>query len=156
MSFPSVAGRLQRPLNILIVDDSAMTRAMLKRVTQLSGVPIAQILEAGSAREALAVLECEPVDVLFTDIDMPEMSGADLLREVNSRAACDHILRIVISSDGSTARRAELGELKVRGSVEKPFRPEMVREVLGELIGAVSWTIGSRRADRHRGPVGLV
>lgn len=125
------------PLNILIVDDSAMMRAMLKRVTQLSGVPIAQILEAGNGKEALAVLESQPVDVLFTDINMPEMNGAELLRHVNERPEWDRILRVVVSTDGSTARRVELSALKVRCCVEKPFRPEIVRDVLCELIGSV-------------------
>ena len=129
---------VQKPLNILIVDDSAMMRAMLKRVTQLSGVPIAQILEASNGREALAVLEAHPVDVLFTDINMPEMNGVELLRQVNQRPDWQAILRVVVSTDGSTARRVELSSLKVRCCVEKPFRPEMVRDVLSELIGSVS------------------
>ncbi len=123
-------------LNILIVDDSAMMRAMLKRVTQLSGIPIATTLEASNGKEALGVLEANPVDVLFTDINMPEMNGAELLKAVNDRPEWDHVLRVVVSTDGSTARRVELSALKVRCCVEKPFRPEVVRDVLSELISS--------------------
>ncbi|MGC4081248.1 MAG: response regulator [Vicinamibacterales bacterium] len=124
------------PLTILIVDDSQMMRAMLKRVTSLSGVPIGRTLEAGNGREALAVLEAEKIDVLFTDINMPEMNGAELLQAVNGRPEWDRIMRIVVSTDGSTARRVELSALKVRTCIEKPFRPEVVRDVLCELVGA--------------------
>ena len=126
------------PLTILIVDDSQMMRAMLKRVTNLSGVPIGRTLEAGNGREALAVLESEKVDVLFTDINMPEMNGAELLQAVNARPEWDRLMRIVVSTDGSTARRVELSALKVRTCIEKPFRPEVVRDVLCELVGAAS------------------
>lgn len=122
-----------RPLNILIVDDSAMMRAMIKRVTGLCGVPIGNIFEAGNGREAIAVLERESVDALFTDINMPVMTGTELLREVEQDGRWPHLLRVIISTDGSAARRAEADELHVSLYVEKPFRPEVMRDVLSEL-----------------------
>ena len=122
-----------RPLNILIVDDSAMMRAMIKRVTSLCGVPIGNIFEAGNGREAIAVLERESVDALFTDINMPVMTGTELLREVEHDGRWPHLLRVIISTDGSAARRAEAEELHVSLYVEKPFRPEVMRDVLSEL-----------------------
>ena len=122
-----------RPLNILIVDDSAMMRAMIKRVTGLCGVPIGNIFEAGNGREAIAVLERESVDALFTDINMPVMTGTELLREIEQDGRWPHLLRVIISTDGSAARRAEAEELHVSLYVEKPFRPEVMRDVLSEL-----------------------
>ena len=122
-----------RPLNILIVDDSAMMRAMIKRVTGLCGVPIGNIFEAGNGREAIAVLEREKVDALFTDINMPVMTGTELLREIEQDGRWPHLLRVIISTGGSAARRAEADELHVSLYVEKPFRPEVMRDVLSEL-----------------------
>ena len=46
-----------RPLNILIVDDSAMMRAMIKRVVGMTDVPVGEVYEAGNGEEALRVLE---------------------------------------------------------------------------------------------------
>jgi two-component system, chemotaxis family, chemotaxis protein CheY len=60
-----------RPLNLLIVDDSAMMRAMIKRVTALCGVALGTIYEAANGREAITVLERERIDARFTDINMP-------------------------------------------------------------------------------------
>ena len=57
MSEQATGAGSSRPLNILIVDDSAMMRVMIKRVTGLCGVPIGEIFEAGNGREAIAVLE---------------------------------------------------------------------------------------------------
>jgi two-component system chemotaxis response regulator CheY len=122
-----------RPLNILIVDDSAMMRTMIKRVTGLCGVPIGEVFEAANGREAIAVLESKAVDALFTDINMPVMTGTELLRTIEQDGRWPALLRVIISTDGSAARRAEADELRVRLYVEKPFRPEVMRDVLSEL-----------------------
>jgi two-component system, chemotaxis family, chemotaxis protein CheY len=128
-----VDGAAGRPLNILIVDDSTTMRAMLRRVTGLSGVRVGEIFEASNGRDAIAVLEREHVDALFTDINMPVMTGIELLRLIANDARWSRLLRVIISTDGSSARRAEADALSVRLYVEKPFRPEVIRDVLAEL-----------------------
>jgi two-component system chemotaxis response regulator CheY len=120
-------------LNILIVDDSAMMRAMIKRVAGLAGVPIGQIFEAANGQEAIVLLEQHEVHALFTDINMPVMTGTELLRAISTNARYANLLRVIISTDGSAARRAEADELHVKCYVEKPFRPEVMRDVLSEL-----------------------
>lgn len=125
-----------RPLNILIVDDSAMMRTMIRRVTGLCGVAIGEIFEAGNGREAIAVLEAHKVDALFTDINMPVMTGTELLRAIDQDGRWHDLLRVIISTDGSAARRAEADELHVKLYVEKPFRPEVMRDVLSELAAS--------------------
>ena len=133
MSEQATGAGSSRPLNILIVDDSAMMRMMIKRVTGMCGVPIGEIFEAGNGREAIAVLESQQVDALFTDINMPVMTGTELLRAIEQDGRWPTLLRVIISTDGSAARRAEADELHVRLYVEKPFRPEVMRDVLSEL-----------------------
>lgn len=122
-----------RPLNILIVDDSAMMRMMIKRVAGLCEIPIANIFEAGNGAEALQVLETHQVDAMFTDINMPVMTGTELLRVISGRERYRNLTRVIISTDGSTARREEAKDLNVRLYVEKPFRPEVMRDVLAEV-----------------------
>lgn len=132
MTQPTAA--TQDLLTILIVDDSAMMRSMLKRAAAASGAPIGQVLEASNGREALEVLTTKTVDALFTDLNMPEMGGAELLRHVKERRDLDRLLRVVVSTDGTTERRMELSALGVRCCIEKPFKPEIIRDLLGELI----------------------
>ncbi len=120
-------------LNILIVDDSAMMRAMIKRVTALCDLPIGHVYEASNGAEAIQVLEAHDVQAMFTDINMPVMSGTELLRAVAADDRWKDLLRIIISTDGSEARRTEVAELNVRHYVEKPFRPEVMRDVLSTL-----------------------
>lgn len=125
-----------RALTLLIVDDSAMMRTLIKRVADLTELPIARVLEAGNGAEALRLLEAHPVDVVFTDINMPVMTGTELLREIASRQEWSHIRRVIVSTDGSQARRAEAADLHAHAYVEKPFRPEVMRDVLAEIVGA--------------------
>jgi two-component system, chemotaxis family, chemotaxis protein CheY len=123
------------PLNILVVDDSAMMRTMIKRAAALTGLPIGQIFEAANGQQALEVLKQQHVDALFTDINMPVMTGIELLREIAGHERWAHMIRVVISTDGSEARRGEADALNVRFYVEKPFRPEVMRDVLATLTG---------------------
>lgn len=122
--------------NILIVDDSAMMRMMIKRVTSVAGSPIGTIFEAANGQEALAILEQHEVQFLFTDINMPVMTGTELLRAMQARDDWRHIVRIIISTDGSESRRHEAQDLNVKMYVEKPFRPEVMRDVLSNLTPA--------------------
>ena len=123
---------MAEPLNILVVDDSTMMRAMIRRAIMMSGVEIGEVYEAPDGQAALAQLETRKIDALFTDINMPVMSGTELLRVVAARG-WTHIVRVIVSTDGSAARREEVRDLDVRLYVDKPFAPEVIRDVLSEL-----------------------
>jgi two-component system, chemotaxis family, chemotaxis protein CheY len=123
-------------LNILIVDDSSMMRAMIKRATALTGLPIKHVFEAGDGKQALELLEQEHVDALFTDINMPIMNGIQLLQRIAGDQRWRHMVRVVISTDGSEARRRQASDLDVVHYIEKPFRPEVLRDVLSHLTTA--------------------
>ena len=135
---PNGNGPVPKALTVLIVDDSAMMRAMIKRVAHLTEIPIAQVLEAGNGVEALQQLESHAVDVLFTDINMPLMTGPELLREVIKRQEWQHIVRVIVSTDGSAARREEMASLHAHSYLEKPFRPEVMRDVLAQIVNSGS------------------
>jgi two-component system chemotaxis response regulator CheY len=123
-------------MRILIVDDSSMMRALIKRVVKMTNVPVEEILEAGDGAQALSLLESHDVQLLLTDINMPGMNGADLLRKVAGNDRWRRLTRVVISTDGSTARREEAAELSVRCYLKKPFSPEVLRDVLTDAAQA--------------------
>ena len=122
--------------SILIVDDSAMMRAMIKRVALVAGPPVGTIYEAGNGQEALAILEQHRVQFVFTDLNMPVMTGTELLRAMKARDEWRDIVRVIISTDGSDSRRLEAEDLSVTVYVEKPFRPEVMRDVLASIAPA--------------------
>lgn len=125
-------------MRILIVDDSSMMRAMIKRVVKMTRVPVEEILEAGDGAEALRLLEAHDVQLLLTDINMPVMNGADLLRRLAKNDRWRDLTRVIISTDGSTQRREEAADLSVRCYLKKPFSPEVLRDVLTHAAEAAS------------------
>lgn len=129
-------GQGQAGPNILIVDDSAMMRAMIKRVASVAGSPIGTIYEAANGHDALAILEAHPIQFVFTDLNMPVMTGTELLRAMKARDEWRGIVRVIISTDGSDSRRLEAEDLAVALYVEKPFRPEVMRDVLASITPA--------------------
>ena len=133
MAEETMSVAVTRPLNILIVDDSATMRTMIRRVVDLTELAIGTVYEATNGLEALHILETCSVQAVFTDINMPVMSGYELLTEIARREAWKDILRIVISTDGSRLRQEEARELNVNLYIRKPFRPEVVRNVLSRI-----------------------
>jgi two-component system chemotaxis response regulator CheY len=127
---------------ILIVDDSPMMRAFIKRVLSLSGVEVEQILEAGDGEEALEMILSSGVDLIFTDINMPRMNGEEMVHRLTANEATRNIPVIVVSTDGSVMRRDTLGTLGVLGYLVKPFSPEVLREEVERVVGLLSANAG--------------
>lgn len=120
--------------NILVVDDSATMRAVLKKTVMMSGVQIGELREAGNGKEALQVLEDAWMDVVLSDINMPEMGGVEFLREVKQNEVFRNIPVIFISTESSQTRMDEVASLGAAAYVKKPFMPEKIREILLEVL----------------------
>jgi two-component system, chemotaxis family, chemotaxis protein CheY len=121
--------------NILIVDDSPAMRRVVKRVVEICGVEVGNYLEAGNGLEALAVLRAEWVDLIMSDINMPEMDGEELLIEVRKDPALASIPLLVVSTDRSDARIQQMLSLGADGYVSKPFLPGVLSEEMYRLLG---------------------
>jgi CheY-like chemotaxis protein len=104
---PSVAveaasGGRARRLRVLLVDDSRVTREMLRRLLEDAGFSVTGV---DSAEAALATLEEMEFDCLVTDIEMPVTSGLALTRELRSHPEHAHLPVIVVSTLDSPADR---------------------------------------------------
>lgn len=120
--------------NILVADDSETMRAVIKKTVTMSGVPVGEFHEAANGREALDVLEKNWIDVILSDINMPEMGGMELLKVVNEDEDLRRIPLIFITTEGSDARREEARRLGVAGYVKKPFQPQAIKAILYEVL----------------------
>jgi len=120
--------------NILVVDDSETMRAAIRKVVGMSGVPVGEFLEAGNGKEALAVLEDSWVDVILSDINMPEMNGIEFLQRVKSEEVYRNIPVIIITTEASQARMDEAESLGASGYVKKPFLPETIKMILTDVL----------------------
>ena len=90
--------------NVLIVDDSPAMRSFVRRVLELSGIPVGECLEAGDGREALEVLRNQWVDVALTDLNMPTMDGEQFVRRMEADESLRPIPVLVVSTDRTDRR----------------------------------------------------
>lgn len=120
---------------ILIVDDSATMRSVIRRTVEMSGVAVSEFLEAGSGVEGLQVLTEEAVDLVLADINMPEMSGVEMCEAMQEDDALASVPVVVVSTEASRTRIAELQTKGVQGYVHKPFTPEQIRDVVLGVLG---------------------
>jgi len=120
--------------NILVADDSETMRAVVKKTVEMSGVPIGEFHEAANGKEAIAVLENNWIDVILSDINMPEMGGMELLQTVVANDDFKRIPLIFITTESSETRMEEAKRLGVAGYIKKPFVPETIKAILYEVL----------------------
>jgi two-component system, chemotaxis family, chemotaxis protein CheY len=121
--------------NVLVVDDSATVRAMIRKTLTMSSLPLNEIYLAGNGREALALLAEHWMDLVLTDINMPEMDGMELVRRMSEDAVLRSIPVVVVSTEGSESRIEELRGHGIRGYLRKPFTPEAIKEIVDGILG---------------------
>lgn len=118
---------------ILIVDDSATARMMIRRCLEAVGFDGADFREAANGREALELLHEEPADVILTDMNMPEMDGRVFIRRVKCSPRFHAIPVIVISSIATAEEAKNLQGDGVSAVINKPLSPMVIREALDAL-----------------------
>lgn len=126
--------RLTMGKNVLLVDDSSTMRKIIGRSLRQAGIDFDNIFEAGDGIEALEVLEKENVDIVLSDINMPNMDGISFLREKSTRDAIKDIPVLMISTETGDDIIGEAKSLGAVGAIKKPFTPDKVNEVLGPLL----------------------
>lgn len=120
--------------NILVADDSETMRAVVKKTVSMCGVPIGEYHEAVNGKEALGILAEHWIDVILSDINMPEMGGMELLQEIKKSEDYKRIPVIFITTESSEARMEEAKKIGVAGYIKKPFVPETIKSILYEVL----------------------
>ncbi len=120
--------------NVLLVDDSSTMRKIISRSLRQAGLDFGEIYEAGDGLEALAMLEKESVDIVLSDINMPNMNGIEFLREKSNRPGMKDIPVFMISTETGEDIIGEAKSLGAIGALKKPFTPDKVNEVLGPFM----------------------
>jgi len=121
-------------LNVLVVDDSVVMRAMIVKTLRLTGIELGEIIEAGNGQEALDLLDKSWIDIVLADINMPVMNGEEMIERMRANPETRDLPIIVVSSEGSQTRIERL-EQKGATFIHKPFEPETVRSVLKQITG---------------------
>ncbi|MCF7802827.1 MAG: response regulator [Candidatus Marinimicrobia bacterium] len=121
--------------NILIVDDSSSMRKVMTKIIKMSNFPIGEYHEAENGVEGLEVCQENWIDVIVTDINMPEMDGLTFIQKLQADPALKMIPVVVVSTEGRTAVVEQARKLGVVQYLQKPFQPELISNTLKELLG---------------------
>ncbi|MGE4543844.1 MAG: response regulator [Pedobacter sp.] len=119
---------------IVIADDSATARMVIRRCLEIIGLGDAGMVEVPNGREALARLKEEPTDLLVTDLNMPIMDGETLLKWVKGSPKLTDVPVVVITSAGNPAKEALLTELGAFAVLDKPISPATLLKKLEPLM----------------------
>jgi len=130
------------PLWVLVADDNAVVRASLRNLLRLCGC---RVDEACDGRQALELASRNAYDVLLLDVQMPEMDGPQIARDLRVSLPAESRPRVVAMSAAAAAadRRWSL-ESGMTEFVQKPVRLDDLKRVLGLRV----ITGNNRRAPR--------
>jgi two-component system, chemotaxis family, chemotaxis protein CheY len=121
--------------NVLIVDDSSTMRSVIKKIIKVSGFEVGNFLEAGDGLEALEVLRHDWVDLVLSDINMPNMNGLDLIGKMSEDDILKSIPIVMVTTEGSDEKVEKSKALGAAGYIKKPFLPEDIRLALCNIMG---------------------
>ncbi len=121
--------------NILIVDDSRTTRTVIAKTLKLAGVAVNQLHEAENGKVALGILNKNWIDLVFADINMPEMDGVEMVDQMSKDGLLKIIPVVIVSTEGSQTRIEEMRARGVKAYVRKPFTPELIKNIVEDILG---------------------
>jgi DNA-binding NarL/FixJ family response regulator len=122
-------------MKILIVDDHAMIRSGLKDL--LAQIPGAVLLEADSGHKALAIQQAEHPRMIVLDLNLPGVSGLELLRQLLEKDPGVRIL--VFSMHGEPVYAARALQIGAKGYVSKNASPEELRTAVARVGSGMSY-----------------
>jgi len=118
---------------ILVTEDSPTMRAMIAATIEAMGDY--QILEAPNGFEALRLLPREKIDLVITDINMPDINGLELVNFVKKNQMYRQIPLIIVSTEGSARDREKGLSLGADAYLVKPFDPQDLQDLVHRFLG---------------------
>ena len=111
---------------VLTVDDSKTMREMVSFTLSQAGF---EVLTAEDGNDALKVMNDHPVDLVITDINMPNLDGIGLVKAIRANAAYRAIPILMLTTESNAAKKQEGKLAGATGWIVKPFEPEKLIQV---------------------------
>jgi len=117
---------------IMTADDSASIRQMVSFTLKQNGY---EVVEAVDGVNALNQLASQKVDMLLTDLNMPNLDGIGLIKGVRGSTLNKFIPIVMLTTESHDARKAEGRAAGASGWIVKPFKPEQLIAVVKKVLG---------------------
>jgi len=118
--------------SILLVEDSATTRALIRAVIEEMGD--FTTVEAASGFEALKLLPTEEFSLVITDVNMPDINGLELISFLKNNPRYSHIPLVIVSTERSEEDQKRGIALGAMAYITKPFKAHELQEVIKQAI----------------------
>ncbi|MEN9562879.1 MAG: hypothetical protein RIR73_1123 [Chloroflexota bacterium] len=131
----------QELVRILVVDDHPNTATTLARALSQIG-PSVDVVSAVSGTDALEKVKDKGVDILFTDMIMPEMTGLELIEKMQNHPGGKPSYAYLITAYDVPGLKVSAQRLKVNDVIIKPVRPERICEIANNAIVEMKQSTG--------------
>jgi two-component system chemotaxis response regulator CheY len=118
---------------VMAVDDSATVRQVLQMTLEGAGY---EVIEAVDGRDALNKLGDASIDMMVTDLNMPNMDGIDLIKNVRRNPGCRFMPIIMLTTESQPEKKQEGKAAGASGWIVKPFKPEQLLAVVRMICPA--------------------
>jgi two-component system chemotaxis response regulator CheY len=118
---------------ILIAEDSPTMRSLI--VSTIAALGDYEVVEAANGFEALRILPREKVDLVITDINMPDINGLELVNFIKQNPNYQNTPLFIISTEGSERDREKGLALGADAYLVKPFLPEALQGLIRNYLG---------------------
>ena len=116
---------------VLIVDDSASIREVVSYTIESEGF---DVIKGENGKDALKYFDGKDINLVVTDLHMPEMDGIELIREIRMREEYKHIPILLLTTETKQEKKSEAKQAGATGWIVKPFVPENLVKVLNKVM----------------------
>lgn len=116
----------------LAVDDSKTMRDMVSFTLKNAGF---EVIEAEDGKDALSKLGTSTIDVVITDLNMPNMNGFELIRNLRANTNYKFTPILMLTTEGDDTKKQEGKNAGATGWIVKPFNPEKLIQVVTKVCG---------------------
>lgn len=116
---------------ILVVDDSQSIREAVGFTLQKEGY---NVVKAEHGKDALRYFDTEPIDLVITDLHMPEMNGIELTVEIRKLAEYSRVPVLVLTTESQVAKKMEAKKAGATGWIVKPFVHETLLAIVKKVM----------------------
>lgn len=116
---------------VLIVDDSASLRQVVGIALRNAGY---DVLEGSDGRDAMGKLNGQKIHLIISDLNMPNMDGIALIKEIKGNASYKFTPIIMLTTESADQRKEEGRAAGAKAWIVKPFKPEQLLVAVSKLI----------------------
>lgn len=117
---------------VLTADDSASIRQMVSFTLKNAGY---EVVEAVDGKDALSKLNGDPINMVITDLNMPNLDGISLVKNIRSNSSYKFIPIVLLTTESQESKKIEGKQAGATGWIVKPFKPEQLVAVVKKVLG---------------------